>query len=212
MPRVAQAEAADRPWRIVHDVRIEVSIPVVIEECGVRRVTLVCEPVPGRRLGEGRHSVGSVSLMDVQLVRATRGRQPAGVADVEVQQPVAVHVREGHAGRPGIPADQPGRFRHIAEPEAALVQVQAEPLLVGGEEQLRQPVTGEVAERDAAAVVVVAVGEDVQLARVHEAVLECDAGVRRRQLREEPAIGSGRLAQARIHGARRARAACDEDG
>ena len=54
---------------------------------------------------------------------------------------------------------------------------------------VRQPIAREIADRRSPAVVVVAIGEDVQLARVGEPVLEADAGVRGGEPGEQPAVG-----------------------
>jgi hypothetical protein len=59
---------------------------------------------------------------------------------------------------------------------------------IGREQELRQPVPGEVAQRHPAAVVVVAIGEDVQFAGIDEAVLEADAGIAGWELGEEAAV------------------------
>src|SRR5439155_23931743 len=57
--------------------------------------------------------------------------------------------------------------------------------LVPRQHDLRQAVAREIGDRRAAAVVEVAVGEDVERLRLLEPVLEPDAGGGRRQLREE---------------------------
>src|SRR3954469_22431460 len=76
--------------------------------------------------------------------------------------------------------------------ELAPIQVEARPALVGGEQQLGQAVTGEVAQRDAAAVVVVAIGEDVEVARLLQLVLEPDARDARGEPREQLVAGGRR--------------------
>ena len=74
---------------------------------------------------------------------------------------------------------------------------------VRGEHDLWQTVAIEIARRDAAAVVEVAVGEGVQLLRLGNAILERNSGVAGGQLREElpidgrSLIGRGSLSVAR---------------
>src|SRR5439155_1471044 len=75
----------------------------------------------------------------------------------------------------------------VAEPELSLVQIQPGATQIRREDDLRQPVAREVTERHAATVVIIAVGEDVQLAGVGEAILEADAGVARGEQGEQPA-------------------------
>ncbi len=182
---VPQAEAGHRPGRVVDQIEVQVPVAIVVEERRVGRVSLVREAVGLRPLLEHGDPVGIESLVQVQLVGPPRPGCAAGVADVEVQEAVAVHVREGGAGRPRPLAADAGLVRHVAEPERPLVEVEAVRLEVGGEEQLRQPVPGQVRQGDPPAVVVVAVEKDVLVAGLPEPVLEPDTGVGRRQLGEE---------------------------
>src|SRR5439155_3606109 len=93
------------------------------------------------------------------------------VADVDVEPSIAVHIGEGHPGGPSL-ALQAGRFGDIAKPELPLVQVQSGAALIRRQHDLRQAVTREVADRRPAPVIIVAIGEDVQLAAVGETILE----------------------------------------
>src|SRR2546422_10858324 len=83
-----------------------------------------------------------------------------------------------HPGGPSF-ALHAGCFDDLAKTDLPLVQVQPGAALIRRQHDLRQAVAAEVAERDPAAVVVVAIGEDVQVAGVGEAVLEADAGITR---------------------------------
>ncbi len=190
---VAQPEAADGPRRVVHEVQVQPSVAVVIEERGVGGVARVVDAIRGRLFGEGGHPIPVQALVDVQLVGAALAADIAGVAHVDVQQAVAVDVGEGDPGSPEPLTGHTGLPGHISKPVRAQVQVQPVVVQVRREEELRQPVAGEVAERDAAAVVVVAVGEDVQLGGVDQAVLEAHAGVLRGEPGEEPVAYRGRL-------------------
>src|SRR6266498_3378559 len=110
------------------------------------------------------------------------------MADVDVEASVAIHVGERDAGGPAIALDDSSGLRDVAKPKSAQVQVEARTALIGGEDQVRQSITGEVAQRDTATVIEVAIGEDVEVARVGEVILEMDAGVARGEKREEPPI------------------------
>src|SRR6266511_4243791 len=110
------------------------------------------------------------------------------MADVDVEASVAIHVGERDAGGPAIALDDSSGLRDVAKPKSAQVPVEARTALIGGEDQVRQSITGDVAQRDTATVIEVAIGEDVEVARVGEVILEMDAGVARGEKREEPPI------------------------
>ena len=186
VPHVAVAEAAHRPRRVVDDEEIEVAVAVVVEERGLGRVALVRDAVLAGHLLEPRRAVARVALVDPQLVGPTLRIAGACATQVDVESPVAVHVGEHHARRPRtLLGFEPCRLRDVAEAEAPEVEVDARTVLVGREHDLGERVAGEVADRDAAAVVEVPIREDVVLAALHQPVLERDAGVRRRQSGEQ---------------------------
>src|SRR5258706_11122126 len=104
---------------------------------------------------------------------------------MDVELAVAVDVRQRPARRPSTGFGDAGVLRDVAKLKVAEVQVELRAVLVGGEDDLGQAVAGEVAEGHAAAVVKVAVGEDVQVAGVGETIREADAGVARGEERSE---------------------------
>ena len=203
VPGIAEAEARDGPRRVTNQEQVQVSVAVVVEEHRLGRVARVGDAVGGRLLDEGGNAVRVQSLVDVQLVGPKLPLHVPGVADVDVEQPVAVHVGEGDARGPPL-AVQARLLGHVAEAELPFVQVEARAAQVRREHDLRQAVAGEIPQRDAAAVVVVAIGEDVQIAGFGQAVLEADAGIARGEQREEVVVGR------RCVGALRTGAAGDE--
>ena len=174
---VPEPEAADRAEGVVDEEHVQIPVAVVVEEGRLGRVPFVREPVLARHLLEGRNAILVQPLVDVQLVRAALARDVAGVADVDVEQPVAVHVGEGDSGGPESLAADPRFIGHVLELEVALVQVELVPVLVGGEHDLGKSISIEVADRHATAVVEIAVGEDVQLRRGFDAVFEVHPGI-----------------------------------
>ena len=194
--RVLLPEARDRPGRIVDDEQVQVPVAVVVEEDGLGRIARVRDAVRRRLLDEGRDAVGVQPLVDVQLVGPEFALDFAGVADVEVEPAVAVHVGESDAGGPAL-AVQAGFRGDVAEAELPLVQVQPGAAEIRGEHDFGEPVAAHVPQRHPAAVVEVAVGEDVQLGGGGEAILEVDAGVAGGQQREQSASGRGRLTRER---------------
>src|SRR5205823_11101806 len=128
-----------------------------------------------------------------ELVGAERSRHFAGLAYVDVESPVAVHVGERDARGPRpLLVSQARLVGHVAEVKLPFVQVQARAALVRREHDLRQPVAGQVADRDAATVVEVAISEDVQVVGLGEAILESHTGVAGGEQGEEPSVGGGR--------------------
>ncbi len=184
-PVLPEVELADRRERVVQEVEVEVPILVIVEEGGVGGVSRVVEPILGGSLLKLGDSVLVGALVDEQLVPAVVVGEFARVADVDVEPFVPVHVGHGHAGGPGARAGHPGRRRHVLEPPVALVQVEPVVVLIGGEVEVLVPVAVEVPNGHPAAVVVIAVGEDIGVFGVGQFVGKVDVGVGRGQFREE---------------------------
>src|SRR5207249_7824401 len=100
-------------------------------------------------------------------------------------------------GRPGPLCTEPGFVGDISETKLAFVEVKLRPALVGREDDLWQPIAGEVADRHAAAVIEIAVGEDVEVARLGQLIAECDAGLGGGQAREKRGARRARRSAAR---------------
>ena len=198
--RVAQSEGVRRAQRVVHDEEVEISVAVVVEERGLGGHPLIGDAVLLRLVLEHRHAVLDAAI-DPELVRARRGLSLPGLADVDVEPAVAVHVGERDTSGP-----RPLGMRHartpgdVAEREVPFVQIHARPVEIRREDDLGQTVAGEITDRHAAAVVEVAVGEDVEIGRRLEPVLEADARRAGGEAREELAAGLRQLAAARHAG------------
>ena len=190
---VLERHARDGAGRIVHDEQVQVAVAVVVEEHRLGRVSRVRDAVGGRHLDEGRHPVRIQALIDPELVGAERSRHFAGLAHVDVESPVAVHVgqRDACGPRPVL-VPQARLSSDVPKVELPLVQVQPRAALIGGEHDLRQPIARQVADRDAAAVVEITVGEDVQVVGLGETILESHAGVAGGEQGEQPAVSGGR--------------------
>src|SRR6185437_9367663 len=77
-----------------------------------------------------------------------------------------------------------------------LVEVKPRSVLVGGQHHVRQAVAVEIAGRHTAAVVEIAVGEDVQLRGILDPVLEPDSSIAGGKPGEEMSINGGRRSPA----------------
>ena len=159
-------------------------VVVVVEERGLRRVPFIREPVLGGHLLERRHGVLVEPLVDEQLVRATLARDVAGVADVDVEQAVTVHVGHGYSRGPVPFSADSGFIRDVLEMEMTLVQVESISVEIRCEHHLRQAIAIEVADGHTPAVVEIAVGEDVHLRRVLDAIDESHPRIARGHHRE----------------------------
>ena len=183
---VAQAEAGDGAERVVDQEHVEVPVVVVVEERRLGGVAFVGEAVLLCHLLERGNAVLVEALIDVQLVRASLAGDVPRIADVDVEQPIPVHIGEGDTRRPAVFLSAHSCLvGDVLELEAALVQVEMIPVLIRSQHHLRQSISVEIADRDATAVVEIAVGKDVHLWRILDAILEMQPGVARWQQGEE---------------------------
>jgi hypothetical protein len=135
-----------------------------------------------------------VPLIDPELVRAGGRLALPSLAEVDVEPAVRVDVGQCHARGPRALRVLDARpLGHIAEGELPLIAVDPRSFDVRREDELRQAVAGEVADGDASPVVVVAIGEDVELGGGLEPVLEANPRGARRKSREQLAPGLGQV-------------------
>src|SRR5687768_12023696 len=132
----------------------------------MRRVALVRDPVVVRPLLEARGAILQ-PLVDPELVRSFGWFGGTGAAEVDVEPTVGVHVGECHPRGPRARrVPDAGRARDVAESELTEIQEDACALLIRREDDFWERVAGEVADGDAAAVVIIAVREDVLVPRL----------------------------------------------
>ena len=145
--------------RILKDVKIEKSIPVVVEEHGVGVVAGIGDAESPCLFYEPGRAVLVRTLVDEQQVAALR-RNGAAHREIEIRQPVLIDIHHGDAADPHVGADTRG-LGDVLETEMPPVQVQAARDHVAGEVDIRQPVVVHVGDRHAAAVVQVVEIDDV---------------------------------------------------
>ena len=205
--RVAQAKAARWSRRVVDHDQIKIAIAIVVKERGLRSVAVVIDAKVFRMLAEVRSTVGAGTVVDPELVATAGVVAIAGVAHIQVQSAVAIHIGERQSGGPRSLCVNACRRRHIAEPKGAFVQKQLRAVLVAAQNHFGQTVTIQVTDRDAAAVIEVAIVEHVHRIRLGDVILEAHTGVRRRHLREQRAANrwsrsgaccDGRLGRCRL--------------
>ena len=181
VPDVAKAERAHGPERVVEHVHVEVAVLVGVEKGAVRRRALVGEAPRRGLVGKAGDAVGAIAPVDEELVGAVVAVHVAGVAHVEVEPAVGVHVGDGDAGAPRASPGHARELCHVLEADrpAGLGAVQEELVRseVGGEVEIGPAVPVHVAYADPAAVEEVAVGEDVEGLRLFERVGEIEPGL-----------------------------------
>ena len=183
--RVAQPEAARGTRRVVDQDQVEVTIAVEVEEGRLRGVAVVVDAVLARVLAEVRQTIRADTVVDPEFIATIAVVADPGVADVKIEPAVAIHVGEREAGRPWLVLSKAGRRRDVAEAKFPFIEVQRRAVLIASEDDFWQPIARQVTDRDAAAVIEIAIYEHVHRVRLGDVIFEPDAGVRRRHLREE---------------------------
>ena len=177
---VARARAArarlslclDRPLamrRVIQQVHVQIAITVVVEEDCLGRISDVLESILLRSVGES-----AVAVVDVEHVVAVHGEVVDG-GNVDVDLPVSVDVGHGDAGFPPVgisDARLPGDVLELIIPFIPIKPVRTD---VRREIQIREPITVDIADCDATAIVVVEVVDDVE-ARLRQGVGEGHSG------------------------------------
>ena len=105
--RVAHAEAAGGTRRVVDDDQVKVTIAIIVQERGMCREAVVVDAVLRRLLAESRDAVGTITLVDPELVPSAVRVTNAGMAHVQVQATVAIDVRQSQAGGPRLRRHEP---------------------------------------------------------------------------------------------------------
>ena len=180
-----------RCQQVGRDVDIEPAVAIVVAERRHDRGIL-----HGQAVGVGLLLEGAVALVDVEQIRRV---EPA---DIDVEQPVVVHVDERRAlfpdlGRLALVADA-GLLRHVLELAVAEVAKQPAALGLADDKNIRPAVAVVVADRHAGAdrTRLEFLKEITAHPRVVVAILRLDAGHFRSQLDEHGlSPGAGRRVQ-----------------
>ena len=191
--RIARTEAANRPRRVVDNEEIEIAVAIVVEEGGVRRVSPVGDAESFAHLFKMRNAVFADALVDPERICTALRLGLSGMRDVDVESTIAVHVGDRHPRGPHGVLSEPGQRRDVAKAELPFVEIQPSPALVRRQDEFGEAIAGEVTDCDTAAVVEIAVGEDIRVDRLAQTILEAHAGVRCRHAREQLAIEHRRL-------------------
>ena len=176
-----QLTALEVARRVAEQEEIEVAVAVVVKKDRVGGEAGVRDMVLRRGLGEG-----AVAIVDEQQVLALRGRRPRRPRhrDVDIEIPVVVDIDHTDAACPPACRD-PRRLGDVCEPHVALVQVEATRNHVAREEDVRQAVVIDVADRNTPAVVNVRIRQHVDGIGDRDGVGEGDVGVPRAQTLKE---------------------------
>src|SRR5690606_21565267 len=117
---LAQVEAADCLIGIVQDVQIKITVPVVIEKCGVRGVSFVRDAILRGLIFERE-----ITAIDKQFVAFIKTAfHIPGIADINIQQAIAVDVCKRYSCRPGLSSRYACFFGNVFKTKVALVEKQ----------------------------------------------------------------------------------------
>ena len=176
---------AVRVHGVVEQKNIEVAVEVEIEEgClgGKARKVKAKFCSPFSELG---HPFVRQALVDIKQVPARQGPVACGFADVNVKQAVAVHIGMGNARGPSVGVGDAGLGGDLLESEPAPVQVQGIGLLVRGKVEVGEPIPVEVGGQHPGPVIVIKIGQDIQLRAFGQLVAKVNPGAFRFQFLQQ---------------------------
>ena len=119
---------------------------------------------------------GAVALVDEELIFLIAPLQIARVADVNIQEAIAVHIHHAYARAPGLGPGHACGFGHVFEFEIALIDKQAIGQQVGREVHIREAVIVYIPQGYTTAIVVVAVAKNIEGFVEGKGVFEGHAG------------------------------------
>jgi hypothetical protein len=124
-------------------------------------------------------------------------REIVDARHIDVDLAIAIDVGHGDAGFPPVGISDAGFPGYVLELIIPFVPIKLVRPDVGGEIQIRKPITVDVANRDSTTIVVVEVVDDVE-ARLGQSVGERDAGrFGGKKLKERPGVRSRLAARKR---------------
>jgi hypothetical protein len=119
LPQVAVvAKASDGAKAVVEQVTIKVAIQVVIKERSMRGQSAVVEAI-----GIGLFFEAQVPFVDEQFIFFVVALDVAGVAEINIQQAIAIYINHCHAGTPGFFSGSAGGGGDILEFPIAFIEV-----------------------------------------------------------------------------------------
>ena len=140
---------------------------------------------------------GEVALVDPELVGEAHPFLVAGIADIDIQQPVRVDVCHHHTGAPFSLLPEPCLLRYVFKPEISFVEEQLVGSHIGREEYVHQTVIIDVAGGHTGTVVEIPVAENVEVPGIADGIGETYPGVRhfREELCRLPLLAGGEQCQ-----------------
>ena len=156
--------------RVIEQVHVEITVPVVIEEQRLRRIADVLQSVLLGAIGEG-----PIAVIDVEHVVPVH-REVVDTRDVDVDLPISVDVRHRDARLPAIRISDARFVGDVLELIVPLIAIELVGAEVRREIEIGQAIPVDVAHRDSAAVVVVEVVEDIEVRLLRQRIGEGDAG------------------------------------
>jgi len=172
-PFVGVVECINWNETVVDNEAIEITILIIIEECGVGGVAaFICETVFSGFVGEGQ-----IMIIDEELTFGFLTIDIAGVADEDVEPAIVVNVGHNDAGTPVTLGAEACFGGDVFELPVAFVEIEFIGAHVGGEENIGPTIVIDITDSGAATVIKITVAEDVEVGTVPDLIAESDAGL-----------------------------------
>src|ERR1700759_3249297 len=157
-PVTGQFEIVYLFYTVPEQEHIQIAIMVVIEKSGLGTIARIVQPVLRGLIFEMQ-----IALVDEQLVSAFIGVLTR-IADIDIEQAVAVHIGRGAAGFPAIrPSLETCLFSDIFKMKTAEIQIQLTRFAIGGKKKIDQSVIIDVAGGYSSPVIKIFIGKHVEL-------------------------------------------------
>jgi len=176
---VGVVEGVNGNETVVDDEAIEVTIHIVIEECGVGGIAAFI----GQSVFRCFICERKVVVIDEELTLWFLSVDITGIADEDIKPAIVVHIGHDHTGAPIVLGTETRFGGNVFELPVAFIEEEFIWAHVGGEEYIGPAVIIDITDGGTAAVVKVAVAEDVEVGTVMDIVAELNAGLL--HLREE---------------------------
>ena len=174
---LGQIKAAHGPEGVVEDIQIQITISVIIEESGMRGKPRVIDSV----FSGGFHKLGNaiffIPLVEKKLIGAVIPFDISGVADINIQQSIAIHINQADPGGPVMCSGYSCLPCHVVKSETSLIQEQFIRLVIGDHIHIRQAVIVDVSDSYAAAVIIIAILKNVKIHLIGQPVFKFQTGV-----------------------------------
>ena len=168
---------------MIQQEQIEIAIAIIIKKCGLAGIGAGrIDAIFSGLFRETGDVVSVESFIDEELLGPVLVATKSRIADIDIEQAIAIDIDHGGAGLPSVISSRHTRARrNIFEFEITLVDEELRGSLVTGNEYIRQSIVIQITHRHTVAIVIVLVGEHVVFRTFGDIVYELDTGLGRGQ-------------------------------